>query len=297
MDDVARLLSLAAATFLLLVLPGSSGSATTDGRIVFQATPAGSFSAQLFSIAPTGDGLKQLTTGSNAAIDPAFSPTGQRIAFARFGVGLFTMNRDGSGLKRLTKSGRDASPAWSPNGTRIAFVRPIGPKWHLFVVSASGGKAKLLPQTPPAGKPSWTKAGLLIPTGGDLLRVDPKNGRVLKYYGATIDAIWGLNSVAISPSLSILTYIGSREPESGDMDCGDGPCQRFGLYQESLTTKKKRPHMIVKNTGPAAFSPDGKRMVYAADGGLALRSVSTGASTTIDTGDVTPTTAAPPTWR
>ena len=42
--------------------------------------------------------------------------------------------------------------------------------------------------------------GLLIPSGGDLLRIDPTTGHVQKYYGAEIDAVWGMNSVALSPN-------------------------------------------------------------------------------------------------
>jgi dipeptidyl aminopeptidase/acylaminoacyl peptidase len=297
MAAMARSISIVAAFVLLLAVAGSAGGAPTPHLIVFQGTSTTSFTTQLFSIQPTGGGVKQLTTGSNAALQPAFSPSGQRVAFARFGVGLFTMNPDGSGLRRLTTNGRDSYPTWAPNGSTIAFVRPLGPKWHVYVVSTKGGKPKQLPQTPPAGRPSWTKAGLLIPTGGDVLRIDSSTGKVLKYYGANVDAIWGLNTVALSPALSMLTYVGSREPESGDMECGEGPCQRFGLYQESLKAAKKKPRLIVKDAGPAGFSPDGARIVFVTGGALVLRSVGSGASTTVDTGDVTPTTAAPPTWR
>ena len=31
------------------------------------------------------------------------------------------MNVDGTGVKRLTGSGRGGEPAWSPDGTKIAF--------------------------------------------------------------------------------------------------------------------------------------------------------------------------------
>ena len=142
-----------------------------------------------------------------------------------------------------------------------------------------------------------TNAGLLIPSGGDVVRIDTKNGRVLKYYNANVDAIWGLNSVAFSPKVSQLTYLGTRDPIPGDQDCGDGPCQRFGLYSESMTAKKKIPHLIVKDTGPASFSPDGKDLVYVAGGGLVIKPVGSGLVTSIATTGATPTIAAPPTWR
>jgi Tol biopolymer transport system component len=272
-------------------------AAPSGGLIVFSATPPGSQIDQLFEITPSGDGLKQLTTGVNPADAPAFSPSGKRIAFARVGVGIFTIGADGGGLHRLTTNGRDSYPTWSPDGKLVAFVRPVGPKWRVYVMPSTGGRQRPLKEAPPAGRPSWTKAGLLIPSGGDLLRIDTAKGRVLRYYNASIDAIWGLNSVAVSPKLTSLTYVGSREPEPGDKECGEGPCQRFGLFFEPLAGKKKKPRLIVKDTSPAAYSPDGARLVFVAGGKLMIRSVATGATTTIATGTAYPTNAAPPAWR
>jgi hypothetical protein len=162
---------------------------------------------------------------------------------------------------------------------------------------STGGRQRQLSKAPPAGRPSWTKAGLLIPSGGDLLKVDPASGRVLKYYGADVDAVWGLSSVAVSPDISKLTYVGARSPEPGDKECGEGPCQRFGLFFERLVGKSRKPHLIFKDTGPATFSPDGRRIVFAALGTLQVRVVATGKVTAIPIGTAYPTDAAPPAWR
>jgi hypothetical protein len=290
----AALASVLALTVATVVTAG----ATTPGEvIIFSATPQGSQIDQLFRVQPSGDGLKQLTTGALPAEAPALSPVGTRLAFERSTFGIFTMNVDGGGLRRLTTNGRDSYPAWSPDGNSIAFVRPRGTQWVVYVVPSSGGRPRPLSKAPPAGRPSWTKAGLLIPSGGDLLRIDPGTGTVLKYYGANIDAIWGLSSVALSPTLSTLTYLGSRAPEPGDKGCGEGPCQRFGLYIERLTSQSKKPRMIVKDAGPAAFSPDGRQIIFTAGGELRVRSVGSGATTSIPTGTAYPTNAAPPAWR
>jgi hypothetical protein len=282
---------------LALAGAGVSNAASPAGTIVFSATSPTSQVDQLFSIQASGDGLKQLTTGSYASDAPAFSPDGKRIAFQRLGVGILTMNPDGTGIKRLTTNPRDSYPTWSPDGTHIAFVRPSGPRWVPYIVATTSRKLTALKKSPPAGRPSWTKAGLLIASGGDVLTLDTKTGKVLKYYGADIDPIWGLNTVALSPSRTSLTYLGAREPVPGDKECGEGPCQRFGLYFESLTGKSKKPKMIAKDAGPATFARDGKRIVYVDNGTLVIRSVPGGATTSIGIGTATPTTAAPPSWH
>ena len=155
----------------------------------------------------------------------------------------------------------------------------------------------MLAKAPPAGRPSWTAKGLLIPTGGDLVRIDPGTGRVLKYYGADIDAIWGLNSVTIAPSVKLLSFVGTRDPIPGDTDCGDGPCQRFGLYLENLTAAKKRPKLYVKDTGPAAWSPDGKDLAYVSGGTLVLKPVGSGLPTSIPVDGATPIISSAPAWH
>ena len=86
----------------------------------------------------TEQALKDLHLGLND-VSPAWSPDGQRIAFARFtpasteGRGIYTMDADGSAQRRLfrfltTRVG-DArtdvyrwGPVWSPDGEKLAFV-------------------------------------------------------------------------------------------------------------------------------------------------------------------------------
>ncbi len=54
--------------------------------------------------------------------DPAFSPDGRFIAFKSTyqNGGIYIVDRDGSGLRRVTQFG--ASPAWTPNGRAIVFA-------------------------------------------------------------------------------------------------------------------------------------------------------------------------------
>jgi Tol biopolymer transport system component len=281
---------------VVLAIAATAGASAERRWIVFSANPAGQNIEQLFRIHPAGDGIQQITTGAYSSVAPAFSPNGKRIAFARLGVGILTVNVDGTGLRRLTRNGRDSFPAWSPDGGRIAFVRPYQAAWTVHVMSSSGAADRRLPQAPPSGRPSWTAGGLLIPSGGDLLRIDPTTGHVQKYYGAEIDAVWGMNSVALSPNRSTITFVGARSAEPGDKECGEGPCPRFALYKENIL-KTKKPQRVVKDAGPATFSPNGTQLAFVAGGGLVLWSLAGGTSTPITTGDVTPTVSAPPAWQ
>jgi Tol biopolymer transport system component len=287
----------AALAVVLGSVAATAGTAAPAKWIVFSATQPGQHIDQLFRIRSSGTGLKRLTTGQYPSIAPAFSPDGTRIVFARTGVGIVTMDVDGKGVHRMTTNGRDSFPTWSPDGKQIAFLRPTA-TWAIYTMSSSGGHQRRLTKAPPAGRPTWSSAGLMVPTAGDLAKIDPVNGHVLKYFGAEIDAVWGLNTVALSPDDSSLTFIGAAAPEPGDKECGDNqPCQRFALYKQGLRPKGK-PRLLVKNVGPATYSPDGKQLAFIArNTKLDLWTLATGASRRLALGSNYATVAAPPTWQ
>jgi dipeptidyl aminopeptidase/acylaminoacyl peptidase len=268
------------------------------GWIVFGASSQAETQAnQLFRIKVSGEGLQKLTKGNRPSIAPAVSPDGKRIAFARGGIGIMSMNLDGTGLRRLTSNSRDSYPAWSPDSQRVAFLRPYKGAWRVFTMSAAGGGQRMLPKSPPACRPTWTKSGLLIPSGGDLVKIDSTTGKILKYYGAEIDPIWGVNQTSVSPATTTVISIGSRRSDPGDMDCGEGPCQRFALYIEDIRKSGSRPRLLLRDVGPATFSPEGQRLLFVAKGGLVVWTLASGTSRVISTGDAYPTVATPPSWR
>ena len=274
----------------------AQGAVTPARWIVFAATPPGTPVNQLFRIQSSGKGLRQITTGKLASIAPAFSPDGKRIAFARGGAGIFSINADGTGLRRLTTNDRDSYPTWSPDGKQIAFVRLNKLEWNVSVMSSTGAGQRRLVKAPPSGRPTWLASGLLTASGGDLLQIDATTGHVKKYFGAEIDAIWGMNTVAVSPDGSTMTYVGSRSSDPGDLDCGEGPCQRYALYIEDLL-KSKTPRRLAPDVGPAAFSPDGRSLAYVAQGGLVIRALAGGASKPLAIGKAYPSVGAPPAWQ
>ena len=108
-------------------------------------------SADLYSIAPDGSGLKRLTKTPQHELSPALSPDGSRVAYVQQPVAAFC---DGCAQSLwLTPSTQltfpqesdgapfDEDPSWSPDGATIVYSNsgPDSP-WNLFTVAAAGGK-------------------------------------------------------------------------------------------------------------------------------------------------------------
>jgi Tol biopolymer transport system component len=78
---------------------------------------------------------------------PSWSPDGKQLVFTGYDGGisdLFTVNRDGSDLRRLTsdKFG-DLHPVWSPDGKTIAFASDRGPRTDFKTLAFSNFRIAL----------------------------------------------------------------------------------------------------------------------------------------------------------
>jgi Tol biopolymer transport system component len=270
--------------------------ATPTRWIVFSASPQGSVAApQLYRIGTDGKGLRRLTKGAQTATAPAFSPNGKQIVFVRLGSGLFVINVDGSGLRRLTRGDRDGQPVWSPDGKQIAFLRPDS-QWRLYVMPASGGAQRKLPQAPPAGRPSWSADGksLYTPSAGDLVKIDAKTGKLVKFHGLTLDIQIG-QTATVSPNEQRVAYLQQRL-STGPPDCGEGRCPQYALYFANVNGRHS-PRHVSDDTGPAGWSGDGTSIVYVHKHSLTALNVATGKRTAIATAGVAATGDWPPAWQ
>jgi hypothetical protein len=79
---------------------------------------------------------------------------------------LYVVDRDGSGLRRLTYNGLvERQPAWSPDRTRIAFsaLDPASGNWDIYSVDANGGDLRRLTTDPGRDDaPQWTADGRIV---------------------------------------------------------------------------------------------------------------------------------------
>lgn len=130
---------------------------TTNGKIERVELDSGETTA----IAPTVGFL----------VDPALSPSGDRLAFARFenepvdNTDVFIHEFKTGKLTRIADSpDLDRAPAWSPDGKRIAFIIGRGRANHLLHLMNADGTKKVKLQEEPStdASPTWSPDGRWI---------------------------------------------------------------------------------------------------------------------------------------
>jgi hypothetical protein len=161
---VAALLALAGTRPAQAAFPG------LNGEIAYE-----SGDGDVWAMDPNGLAQRNLMPGPNGSSGtPAWSADGTKMAFAR-GVSdsnyeIFTMNADGSGLRRLTNNATsDLYTAWSPDGTKIAFARfragasSADGHWDVWVMDSDGsGQMRLTSTEDWDTHPAWSPDGRTI---------------------------------------------------------------------------------------------------------------------------------------
>lgn len=85
------------------------------GKVAFQTSIGG----DIYLVNADGSGLRRVATG----LDPALSPDGTRLAYARWDAphGVFVLDLRTGEEQRVATANRPRSPTWSPDGTRLVF--------------------------------------------------------------------------------------------------------------------------------------------------------------------------------
>lgn len=83
--------------------------------------------------------IRSIRVDLNGVTTPSWSPDGEQLVFTGYDGGLsdlFVVNRDGTGLRRLTQDKyADFHPVWSPDGKTIAFATDRSPKTDFSTLS------------------------------------------------------------------------------------------------------------------------------------------------------------------
>ena len=109
----------------------SAGTFSPDGRyFALAAKRRDRDDLVILDVKRGGREERRIKVNLNGLQTPSWSPDGRQLVFTGFDGGLsdlYIVNRDGTGLRRLTNDKyADLHPAWSPDGKTIAFVTDRG---------------------------------------------------------------------------------------------------------------------------------------------------------------------------
>jgi hypothetical protein len=205
--------------------PSPNGSPELTGKLVFQVCNG----CDIYVINADGSGLRRLTDG----MDPAWSPDGTKVAFARWRDprGIYVIDEDGRNETLLFGWSQAKAPAWSPDGNRIVFTRQYGGREE-DVERCVYGFCWTLPAHP------WWKLGLV--------RIEDRYFTDLLCYDHSFSPTWSPDGQVIAYDSDYGLHLTSPDGSFGG--------QTYGHQIYAISTD-------VRDTSPA-WSPDGSKIAF-----------------------------------
>jgi Tol biopolymer transport system component len=165
--------------------------------------------AGIYVIRDDGSGRRAVVRLPNRRVDgTAWSPDGRRIAFGSGGIWI--VNVDGTGLRRLTRGGEDESPTWSADSRWIAYES----QGDIFRIRANGtGRSRIAKN---GLSPAWS------PDGRWIVFLRPVDMWIMRPDGSGLRRLpccrpHGVAAVTWSPDSRYLAFDGGGRnfPETG----------------------------------------------------------------------------------
>jgi len=119
-----------------------------DGKWLVFSTLSHSPNPDLYIKQTYGATVTRLTSDPASEIEPCFSPTGDKVAYASNRSGdwdLYVVGVDGTNPTQLTAGpSKDIHPSWSPDGKYLVYSSwgPRSSQWELWIVSTDNPSMK-----------------------------------------------------------------------------------------------------------------------------------------------------------
>lgn len=201
-------------------------------------------------VSSTGGERRTVATGG---VRPAWSPNSSTLAFVTAGGSIAAVNADGTGMRTiLSCSGRCDSPAWAPDASKLAFARG----GDLFTVKADGSGETRLTQTPHAyeSDPVWSPDGSTIAFTAWVGRTRWPAIYTIDSGGGTARRLTDGSSPSFSPGGQRIAFVKQRKLTS----------EEIYVMRSDGTAARRLTHNVSNEEGPA-WSPNGRRLVFASD--------------------------------
>lgn len=207
----------------------------------------------------------RLTDDPGPDVDPAWSPDGSRIAFARFTEGgdlhdIYVMDADGSDQRMLVGGGSDDFwPTWSPDGKEIVFMSDRSTSGDIFAVNVATGelRVKRIDNSPTGDEfPDWSPVGDRIAYVEEREETDETRIYTVRSDGtdkqivSVLAGCCGIRHLDWSPDGKRLAVTWLQD---GSADLWIARARGGGLHQVTFG---------ITGDGFASWAPDGKRLVF-----------------------------------
>jgi TolB protein len=117
---------------------------------------------QIYTMNSDGGDPERLTNGIGEAVNPAWNPDGEHLAFAWTqgyapgGFNIFLMEVASHQYVQLTKAaGKNEDPSWAPDGTHIAFSSNRSGSYQIWSMLVDGTQVRQLTTEGNNSSPAW----------------------------------------------------------------------------------------------------------------------------------------------